>query len=90
MSIKLAIHLRQGSFSDRWIQYCSEYGIDYKLVNCFDSNLLAQLKGFSGLLWHWDLNEPAALLVARQIVASVEMMGIKVLCWFTVNRIFQV
>ena len=31
--MKIAIHHRQGSFSDRWIEYCKENGINFKIVN---------------------------------------------------------
>ena len=33
--MKIAIHHRKGSFSDRWIVYCKKEGIEYKLVNAY-------------------------------------------------------
>lgn len=94
MTTKLAIHNRQGSFSDRWIKYCSEHKINYKIVNCYDSNIVEQLKGIGGLLWHWAHYEYAAQLVARQIIASIEKMGIKVFpdtatCWHYDDKVGQ-
>ena len=41
--MKIAIHHRSGGFSDRWITYCQEEGIDYKIVNCYDSDIIEQL-----------------------------------------------
>ena len=78
MATKLAIHNRLGSFSDRWIKYCSEHKIDYKIVNCYDSNIIRQFENVDGLLWHWAHFDYKAQIVARQIIASIESMGIKV------------
>jgi glutathione synthase/RimK-type ligase-like ATP-grasp enzyme len=94
MTTKLAIHDRPGSFSDRWIKYCSGNKIDYKIVNCYDSNIVEQLNGLNGLLWHWPQNKYAAQLVARQIIASIEKMGIKVFpdtstCWHYDDKVGQ-
>jgi len=41
--MKIAIHHTIGSFSDRWIDYCKINSIDYKLVNCYDSDIIFQL-----------------------------------------------
>ncbi len=91
---KLAIHNRPGSFSDRWIKYCSKYKIEYRLVNCYDSNIMNQLKGVTGFLWHWVHYEHEAQLAARQIISSVENMGIKVFpnmstCWHYDDKVGQ-
>lgn len=94
MSVKIAIHNRPGSFSDRWITYCLEHTVDYKIVNCFDSNIISQLENVDGLLWHWAHDDYKAELVARQIVASVEKVGIKVFpnistCWHYDDKVGQ-
>lgn len=94
MNIRLAIHNRTGSFSDRWIQYCNENGINYKAVCCYDSDILEQIKGVDGFLWHWKHNNPTDVLVARQIIAAIEKMGIKVFpniatCWHFDDKIAQ-
>ncbi|NOZ25651.1 MAG: hypothetical protein GXO94_06125 [Nitrospirae bacterium] len=94
MSVKLAIHGSPGSFSDRWIRYCSERGIDYRVVDCFDSGIMGRLKDVNGLLWHWSHADPRARLAARQIIASAERAGIKVFpdtatCWHYDDKIGQ-
>ena len=40
----IAIHHRKGSFSGRWITYCQEKGIEYKLVNAYDNNIVQQVE----------------------------------------------
>lgn len=76
--MKIAIHLDKGSFSDRWILYCEEAGIPYKIVNCFESDIISQLKDCDGLMWHWMLNDYKAMLFAHQLTLSLEKKGINV------------
>jgi hypothetical protein len=76
--VRIAIHNRQGSFSDRWISYCQEHQVDYKLVNCYDSDIVAQVKDCLGLMWHWDQNDYKAALFARQLTFSLEKKGMLV------------
>lgn len=38
----IAIH-NSGDFAPRWIAYCEANNISYKLVNCFDNNIVKQL-----------------------------------------------
>ncbi len=76
--MKIAIHHRKGSFSDRWIQYCEIHNIVYKLVDCYSNKIIEDLKGCDGLIWHWNQNDYKAALSARQITKSIESMGLKI------------
>ncbi len=76
--MKIAIHKRVGSFSDRWIDYCFKNKISYKIVNCYDSDIVSQLDACDGLMWHWDQNDYKALLFARQLTFALEKKNIKV------------
>lgn len=92
--MKIAIHQENGSFSDRWIAYCEEENIPYKLVNCYDNDLLSQLIDCSGLMWHWMLNDYRSLLFARQLSLSIEKKGINVFpdintCWHYNDKLGQ-
>jgi hypothetical protein len=53
--MKIAIHERKGSFSDRWIEYCKKHEICHRIVNCYDSDIIDQLKDCDGLMWHWSV-----------------------------------
>ncbi len=75
---KIAIHTRAGSFSDRWIEYCLRNGIDYKIVDCYDNDILEQLSDCDGLMWHWQHNDPKAILFAKQLIYLLEYSGKKV------------
>lgn len=74
----LCINHQPGSFSDRWIRYCLERNIPFRLVNVYDTNIIEQLKNCTGLLWHWDLNDYRSVLLARQLTFSLEKRGIRV------------
>lgn len=76
--MKIAIHHREGSFSDRWIAYCQQDGIDYKIVNCYDSNIIEQLKDCDALMWHHSNYDYRDALFAKQLIYSVEAIGVRV------------
>ena len=76
--MKIAIHHTPESYSDLWIQYCEEKQITFILVNCYDSDIVAQLDKYDGLMWHWNQNDYKAALFARQLTISLEKKGLKV------------
>lgn len=76
--MKIAIHHREGSFSDRWIAYCEQNNIDYKVVNAFDSDIIEQLKGYEAFMWHHHHGQFKDVLTAKRILFALEHSGIKV------------
>jgi glutathione synthase/RimK-type ligase-like ATP-grasp enzyme len=78
MNAQIAIHHRNRSFSERWIEYCNENGIRYQIVDCYQSDIIQQLKSMRGLLWHWIHFKPEDVLIASHIIASAEKIGLKV------------
>ena len=94
MKRQVAIHHRKGSFSDRWIAYCELQGIQYKVVNCLDSDIIKELGSSDALLWHWSQGDPRDQLMARSVIMAVEAMGVKVFpsvytCWHFDDKIAQ-
>jgi len=76
--MKIAIHNSNKGFQSRWIPYCQQKGIPYKLVNCYDSDLVAQLHDCDALMWHHSQLKPKDLLVAKQILFALEHAGFTV------------
>lgn len=74
----IAIHPRKNSFSDRWIKYCETHKINYKFVDCYANDILEQLKGCKGLLWHWSHSDHRDQIFARQLIYAVDKIGVKV------------
>lgn len=76
--MKLAIHHRKGSFSDRWIAYCEENKVSYKLVDCYKNDIINQLSGCDAFLWHHHHSDFKDVITAKKILFSLEHAGIKV------------
>jgi glutathione synthase/RimK-type ligase-like ATP-grasp enzyme len=76
--IKLAIHKDNGGFSERWVAYCEKNNVFFKIVNCFDNNIIQQIRGCNAILWHHHHNDFKDVLVAKKILFAIEQTGIKV------------
>ncbi len=76
--MKIAIHNSKGSFSERWIPYCEKNNIDFKLVNCFDTNIMQQLEDCDALMWHFNHKGARESKFAKQLLFAVQHTGKKV------------
>lgn len=73
--MKLAIHNSKQDFHPIWIEYCKENDIPFKLVNCYDTNIIDQLKDCDVLLWNHHHTNPKDVLFAKQLLFSLEQSG---------------
>src|SRR6056297_1813505 len=92
--MKIAIHPRIDSFSQRWIEYCKISGIPYKKVNCYDSDIVQDLEDCSALMWHFHQANPRDVIFAKQLMYSLETAGKKVFpdfqtCWHFDDKVGQ-
>ncbi len=76
--MKIAIHYTKGLLSERWIRYCESKGIDYKLVDCYQNNIIEQLDDCDALMWHFSHKSAKASKFAKELLYSVEASGKKV------------
>lgn len=76
--MRLAIHNTKSSFAERWIAYCEEKHIPYKIVNCHANDIVQQLADCDALLWHHQQGGPKDILFAKQLLFSLEQSGKKV------------
>ena len=74
--MKIAIHHRPGSFSDRWIEYCKQQGVDYQIVNAYDNDIVEQVNGCDAFMWHHHQARFADTMFARQLLYSLETRGV--------------
>ncbi len=85
--MKIAIHHTVGTFSDRWIGYCKQNNIPYKIVNAYDSNIVESItKDCDAFMWHFSHGDYRDMLFARQLINSLENVGIRCFpdyhtCW---------
>tara|TARA_Y100000589_G_C27178833_1_gene639868 strand:- start:1355 stop:2368 length:1014 start_codon:yes stop_codon:yes gene_type:complete len=92
--MKVAINNTDLGFRNRWITYCEENNIDFTLVDCYSNDIIKDLKGFDALLWNWYHDDPKANIFAKQLLKSVEDIGLKVFpntntCFFYDDKIGQ-
>lgn len=73
--MKIAIHHRKGSYSERWIEYCKEHKIDYKIVNAYDSDIIRQVEDCNIFMWHYHQGLAADMNFAKQLLFSLEQAG---------------
>jgi len=76
--MKIAIHHNPGSFSDRWIEYCKENNIPYKIVNAYDTDIIQQVDDCTAFMWHHTQCDYRDKLFAKQLIYSLEAKGLKV------------
>lgn len=76
--MKIAIHKSSWGFSPEWINYCEVNKIPYKVVNCYDSDIIEQLEDCEVLLWHHHHTDAKDVLFAKGLLFSLEQSGKKV------------
>lgn len=73
--MKIAIHNMEESFSTEWVEYCKSKEIPYKLVDCYQSDIISQLHDCDALMWHFHHAIPQDTIFARQLLYSVQASG---------------
>jgi len=73
--MKIAIHKSSNDFSIKWIEYCQENDIAYKIVNCYSNDIIEQVQDCSGLMWHFNQSSPQDILFAKQLIYALETAG---------------
>jgi glutathione synthase/RimK-type ligase-like ATP-grasp enzyme len=77
--MKIAIQHKQGSFSERWIEYCEKNDIEYKIVDAYKSDIINQIEDCTVFMWHhYSDSDYRDYLFASQLLFSLEMKGMKV------------
>jgi len=92
--MQIFIHKQEGSFSDRWIEWCGHKNIEFTIVNCFDVDIISRINKGDVLLWHWEQNDIRALTFARHIIAALQEKGANVfpdirICWHYDDKVAQ-
>ena len=74
----IAIHNGSSGFHRRWLKYCQEQNLPYKLVDCYSSSIISELKDCKILFWHHHHRNPKDILIAKEILFALEHSGLKV------------
>lgn len=73
--MKIGIHPTEGLYSDLWIPYCESHGIEYKLVDCYRSDIIEQLEDCDALMWHFSHKSARASKFAKDLLYAVQASG---------------
>lgn len=92
--MKIAIYKKDDSFSDYWIHYCEQKGIDYCLINPYRNDVIDQVRECSAFMWHFHQCDYRDMLMAKGLIASLEVMGIPCFpntrtCWHFDDKVAQ-
>ena len=85
----IAIHKSNYGFHVNWKKYLLKQDIPFKEVNCYDNDLVEQLKGCTALMWHHSQNDPRDLNIAKQILFMAEHANLVVFPNFKTNWHFD-
>lgn len=75
--MKIAIVRRSNDFSARWIDYCEKNGISYVIVDPFCVDIVNQVRDCACFMWHFYHDDYRDKLFAKQLIYSLENIGIK-------------
>ena len=73
--MKLAIHNKKSGFHPFWIEYCEAQKIPYKLVDCYQNDIIKQLEDCDALMWHHAQTNIKDVLFAKQLLFSLQQAG---------------
>jgi len=76
--MKIGIHHREGSFSDRWIEYLEVNNIPYIIYDSFDNEIISKLRNdnITHYMWHFNQNYFEDMLYAKSFLRAINEMGI--------------
>lgn len=76
--MKIAIHAAERSWSDGWVAACKKRGIEPHIVDCAHTDIIAQVQGCDGLMWHVDHTVSAARLAGIPVLTALSAAGFPV------------
>ena len=87
--MKIAIQKTLRGFDSRWIDYCIEHGIDFKIVNVYSNDIIKDLSDCDAFMWNHHHASVKDVKFAKQLLFSLEQAGIKVFPDFNTNWHFD-
>jgi len=93
--MKLALHSGDG-WNRAWKNICVQQNIMFQEVNCYSTDIIDTLVSshITHLMWHFDHNKPKDILMARNVLYSMQKIGIKTFpdfdtCWHFDDKVAQ-
>jgi len=73
--MKIAIHNSKSGFHQRWINYCKENSINYKIVDCYATDIIEQMSDCYALMWHHSHMNSKDIVFAQKLLFALEHAG---------------
>lgn len=76
---KIAFHREGSKWFSLWTNYCDRKGINYIVVNAYENDIVAHLlkNKVTHLFWHFNQSIYVDVLMARDVLFSATLAGIK-------------
>lgn len=92
--MKIAIHKNPRGYSREWVNFCENNQIEYRLVNCYESDIISQLVDCDALMWQQHHSGYKDVLFAKQLMYSLQLCKNKSFpdfntCWHFDDKIGQ-
>lgn len=76
--MKIGIHHSKNSYSERWIEYCKFNNISYKVIDCYQNDIIQQVQDCDIVMWHFYHANEKDTLFAKQLLYAIAASGKKV------------
>lgn len=73
--MKIAFQNNPRGFAKKWIEYCDQQNINYKLINVYANDVIAQLRDCDAFMWHTDHLSRKDYQVAKRLLTAIEHSG---------------
>lgn len=70
--------LHSTNWSHAWVDYCEKNKLNYEIINPYKNGVIPQLMGFDLILWHYSNYSFKDMLIAKNILFTLEDRGKKV------------
>ena len=87
--MRIAIHENAVSYSDKWVKYCQSKNIEYKIVNCYTTDIIRNISDCDALMWHFHHKSSKDYLFAKQLLYALQASGKKVYPDFNTSWYFD-
>jgi len=92
--MKVAIPDSSAGFTSGWIDACKKLGITVVRFDVYAPSAMANILKCDAFMWHWHHASTKDWLLARQLIMSAEMAGIRVFpnintCWHFDDKVGQ-
>jgi glutathione synthase/RimK-type ligase-like ATP-grasp enzyme len=73
--MKIGIQSNQRGFAKKWVEYCKEKKIQYKLIDVYQNDVVNQLRDCDAFMWHTHHLYKKDNQVAKRLLIALEHSG---------------